>query len=56
MCYSAIINNEVDTWYLDSGCSNHMTGNIDMFASLDKDVKIDVILGNGNKVSVEGKG
>jgi len=26
-----------------------------MFASLDKSVKTDVILGNGNKVSVEGK-
>jgi len=33
-----------------------MTRNIDMFASLDKSVKIDVILGNGNKVSIEGKG
>jgi len=33
-----------------------MTGNIDMFISLDKSVKIDVILGNGNKVSIEGKG
>jgi len=33
-----------------------MTGNIDLFASLDKDVKTNVILGNGNKVPVEGKG
>lgn len=33
-----------------------MIGNIDLFASLDKSVKIDVILGNGKKVSIEGKG
>ena len=53
---STTIENKEDTWYLDFGCSNHMTGNIDMFTSLDKNVKTDVILGNGNKVSVEGKG
>jgi len=56
MCCSATVENNVDTWYLDSGCSNHMTRNIDMFASLDKSVKTDVILRNGNKVSIEGKG
>jgi len=33
-----------------------MIKNIDMFASLDKNIKTDVILGNGNKVSIEGKG
>jgi len=33
-----------------------MTRNIDMFSSIDKNVKIDVILGNSNKVSIEGKG
>jgi len=56
MSYSTTIENKEDTWYLDFGCSNHMTRNIDMFSSLDKNVKIDVILGNGNKVSIEGKG
>jgi len=56
MSCSTIIKNKEDTWYLDSGCSNHMIGNIEMFGSLDKNVKIDVILVNGNKVSIEGKG
>jgi len=33
-----------------------MIGNIELFASLDENVKTDIILGNGNKVSIEGKG
>jgi len=53
---NATTKNKEDTWYLDSSCNNHMTENIDMFTSLDKSVKIDVILGNRNKVSVEDKG
>lgn len=47
---------EKDIWFLDSGCSNHMTGNLEMFSSLDESVKSDVTLGNDNKVSVMGKG
>lgn len=47
--------NEKDVWFLDSGCSNHMTGNLEMFSSLDENVKSDVTLGNDNKVLVKGK-
>ncbi|XP_057857947.2 uncharacterized protein LOC131067029 [Cryptomeria japonica] len=47
---------EKDIWFLDSGCSNHMTGNLEMFSSLDESVKSDVTLGNDNKVSVMVKG
>jgi hypothetical protein len=25
-----------DIWYLDSGCSNHMKENLELFSSLDK--------------------
>ena len=32
-------------WFLDSGCSNHMTGNISMFSMLDENVKSQVTLG-----------
>ena len=45
-----------DIWFLDSGCSNHMTGNIAFFSALDKNVKSEVTLGTDSKVSVMGKG
>ena len=42
-------------WFLDSGCSNHMTGNISMFSMLDENVKSQVTLGTDSKVFVMGK-
>ena len=45
-----------DIWFLDSGCSNHMTGNISMFSMLDENVKSQVTLGIDSKVSIMGKG
>ena len=42
-------------WYLDSGCSNHMTSNLNFFSSLDNSVKTDVTLGNNVQVTVLGK-
>eukprot|EP00253_Pinus_taeda_P018805 PITA_18805 len=45
-----------DFLFLDSGCSNHMTGNIEMFANLDEDVKSEVTTGTDSKISVKGKG
>ena len=44
-----------DIWYLDSGCSNHMTGNLNLFFNLDNSVKTDVTLGNNVQVTVLGK-
>ncbi len=44
-----------DIWFLDSGCSNHMTGNIAFFSALDQNVKSEVTLGTDNKISVMGK-
>ena len=44
-----------DVWFLDSGCSNHMTGNIALFSMLDQIVKSQGTLGTDNKVSVMGK-
>ena len=41
---------------LDSGCSNHMTGNIAMFSMLDESVKSQFTLGTDGKFSVMGKG
>ena len=45
-----------DFWFLGSGCSNHMTGNIAMFANLDEDVKYEVTIGTDSKIFVKGKG
>ena len=45
-----------DIWYLDSGCSNHMTGNSSLFSNLDKSVQTDVILGNNVQVTIFGRG
>jgi hypothetical protein len=54
-CNMAETNSE-DIWFLDSGCSNHMTGNIALFSALDKNMKSEVTLGTDSKISVMGKG
>lgn len=43
-------------WYLDNGASNHMTGNLKMFAVLDKNVAGKVKFGDGSCVDIKGKG
>eukprot|EP00253_Pinus_taeda_P031489 PITA_31489 len=45
-----------DIWYLDSGRSNHMSGNIEMVSNLEERVKSEVTLGTNSKVFVMGKG
>ena len=45
-----------DEWFLDIGCSNHMTSNKDFFESLDRSIKSEVKLGNNEIVEVSGKG
>lgn len=43
-------------WFLDSGCSNHMTGEKSWFTELKEDFKHSVRLGNNSRLAVEGKG
>ncbi|KAJ0502796.1 putative RNA-directed DNA polymerase [Helianthus annuus] len=43
-------------WFLDSGCSNHMTGSRRSFIELDETFKMNVQLGNKKILAVEGKG
>ena len=43
------------TWYLDSGCSNHMYGNKKLFVKLDENVKGTTSFGNDNEGDVMGK-
>ncbi|XP_057535290.1 uncharacterized protein LOC130813472 [Amaranthus tricolor] len=45
-----------DTWYIDSGCSNHMTGNKNFFITLDENIKSQITLGDGSNQEVFGKG
>ena len=43
-------------WYLDTGASNHMTGNETAFAELDKGVRGSVRFGDGSLVPIQGRG
>ncbi|XP_021893053.1 uncharacterized protein LOC110811010 [Carica papaya] len=43
-------------WFLDSGCSNHMTGIKSLFKELDESCKVKVRLGDDEQMQVEGKG
>jgi hypothetical protein len=45
-----------DISFLDSGCSNHITGNKDLFSSIDTSIQFELKLGNDCKVTVNGKG
>jgi len=45
-----------DTWYLDNGASNHMTGDLQKFRSIDMSVSGKVRFGDGSTVEIQGKG
>ncbi|KHN36591.1 Retrovirus-related Pol polyprotein from transposon TNT 1-94, partial [Glycine soja] len=45
-----------EVWFLDSGCSNHMTGNKEWFSELDESFSQTVKLGNNTRMVVVGKG
>lgn len=47
---------EEQTWYLDNGASNHMTGRRDKFEKLDMTARGKVKFGDGSLVEIEGKG
>ncbi|KAL5762607.1 hypothetical protein ACOSP7_018871 [Xanthoceras sorbifolium] len=44
-----------DIWFLDSGCSNHMSGIKSTFKELDESYKVQVKLGDNKQIQVEGK-
>ena len=50
--------NEVtsDVWFVDNGCSNHMSGMKGIFKELDETQKISINLGDNKDIQVEGKG
>ncbi|XP_073302980.1 uncharacterized protein [Primulina huaijiensis] len=45
-----------NVWYIDSGCSNHMTSKLDSFVELDRNFSSEVKLGDDKIQKVEGKG
>ena len=45
-----------EVWFIDSGCSNHMTGLKPIFKELNEGEKLKVELGNGKELQEEGKG
>lgn len=45
-----------DVWFLDSGCSNHMTGSKEWFIDLEEGLCKTVKLGNNTTMTVVGKG
>ncbi|KAL4565728.1 hypothetical protein LXL04_029831 [Taraxacum kok-saghyz] len=45
-----------EIWFLDSGCSNHMSGDRRWFDQLDDSYRHSVKLGNGSRMAVMGKG
>ena len=44
------------TWFLDSGCSNHMCGHKEFFSEIDESFRKSVKLGNNSSIDVVGKG
>ena len=45
-----------DIWLLESGCSNHMTGNKNLLSSLDASITSEIMLGDRTSIKAEGKG
>ncbi|CAL2265082.1 unnamed protein product [Prunus armeniaca] len=45
-----------EIWFLDSGCSNHMSGNKEWFSDLDVQFRQTMKLGNNSRMAVVGKG
>lgn len=43
-------------WLIDSGCSNHMTGDKCMFSDLDETLRVSVRLGDNKEMDVHGVG
>ena len=46
---------ERNSWIIDSGCSNHMSGMKKLFQDLDSSTQQTVRLGNDKELQVQGK-
>nr|KAJ0223311.1 hypothetical protein LSAT_V11C200079080 [Lactuca sativa] len=50
------VNKANNIWFIDSGCSNHMTRQREVFSTLDNTQKMVVQIGDGKKLYREGQG
>ena len=50
------VEKEEDVWYVDSGCSNHMTRDESLFCKLDTTITTQITMGNDLVVKSKGKG
>ncbi|RVX02653.1 hypothetical protein CK203_016547 [Vitis vinifera] len=48
--------NTSESWLVDSGCTNHMTYDQDLFRDIDRTAISKVRIGNGEYIPVKGKG
>ncbi|KAH0661898.1 hypothetical protein KY284_026829 [Solanum tuberosum] len=55
MTQSSIDDGRNGVWFMDSGCSNHMSGTRSLFKNLDESQKSEVRLGDNKPMKVEGK-
>ena len=46
----------LEVWYLDSGCSNHMSGNETLFSFIDKSFKSKIKMSDNGTLPIVGKG
>jgi len=54
MAHSSLNATTNDIWFVDSGCSNHMSGKRALFKEIDASQKSDVNLPNGTSVTIGG--
>ncbi|GKV53076.1 hypothetical protein SLEP1_g59622 [Rubroshorea leprosula] len=47
---------DIRAWYLDTGAANHMSGNKELFSTLNEAVKGNIIFGDDTKIPIKGKG
>lgn len=56
MFHNALRTGSISRWYLDIGCSRHMTGDRSLFSQLEETQDGSATFGDGNSTRIVGKG